>query len=147
MSLEQRRAAALAYATDQFTETVESLKKLVRIGGISAEPPPNEALERSAAEVSRWMERIGLERVEVLRIPDVHPYVYGEWLHAPGAPTLLLYAHHDVQPPGREGLWKSPPFVTTEREGRLFGRGAADDKAGVVVHTSAVGPLVPRSYA
>jgi len=138
MSLDKQRTAALAYASEHFPQTVESLKELVRIGGISAERAPSAELERSATAVSRWMERIGLERVEVLRLPNVHPYVYAEWLGAPGAPTALIYAHHDVQPTGRPDKWLSPPFEPAERQGRLYGRGVVDDKAGAAIHFAAI---------
>jgi acetylornithine deacetylase/succinyl-diaminopimelate desuccinylase-like protein len=89
--------------------------------------------------VAQALRDASVEHVEVLEIPGVHPYVYGDWLHRPGAPTVLLYGHHDVMPPGRAEKWRSPAFEPVERDGRLYGRGTADDKGGVMVHVAAVG--------
>ena len=130
---------ALAHLDASWNSHIEDLKDLVRIPGISADPPPNPALEKSAKAVADLMKKAGLENCEVIHFPGGHPYAYGEWLHAPGAPTLLLYGHHDVQPPGREEYWKTPAFEPVLREdGRLYGRGAVDDKAGVMVHIAAI---------
>jgi len=121
---------------------MENLRRLVRIPSVSFPGFDPAEVTRSAEEVAKILTEAGLENVQLLKTANAPPYVYGDWLHAPGKPTLLLYAHHDVQPPGREELWKSPPFEPTELEGpggsRLFGRGSADDKAGVIVHSSAI---------
>src|SRR4051812_49420218 len=101
-------AQALAYAGSHLKATLAALIELARIPGVSANRPPNPDLEKSAQHVAAWMTRVGLEHVEVLEVPDSHPYVYADWLHAPDRPTVLLYAHHDVQPPGRPAFWKSP---------------------------------------
>lgn len=128
----------IQFAEKNMTSFVEELKKLVRIPSVSFDGFPKEEVRRSAEAVAAHLKECGLENVEILEVPDTHPYVYADWLHAPGKPTLLLYAHHDVQPPGREELWKTPPFEPIEKNGRLWGRGAADDKSGIIVHSSAI---------
>jgi len=117
----------------------QTLVELSRIPSISASGFPPEAVRRSAQAVARTLRDVGVEHVEVLEIPGAHPYVYGDWLHRPGAPTVLLYGHHDVMPPGRPEKWRSPAFEPAERGGRLYGRGTADDKGGVMAHVAAVG--------
>ena len=78
------------------------------------------------------MERAGIENVAILP-SERHPAVYGEWLHAPGKPTILIYGHYDVMPPGPLHLWTTPPFAPDRRNGRLYGRGASDDKGNMLI--------------
>ncbi|HEX6738941.1 MAG TPA: M20/M25/M40 family metallo-hydrolase, partial [Vicinamibacteria bacterium] len=114
--------AALRAVEAQFDEFKAELMTLARIPGVSAAGFPPEEVRRSAEACADLLRRTGLRDVRVLEVPGVHPYVYGEWLGRPGAPTVLLYGHHDVVPPGRPERWLSPPFEPVERGGRLYGR-------------------------
>jgi acetylornithine deacetylase/succinyl-diaminopimelate desuccinylase-like protein len=138
MSLSENVTSATKYFDKNKSEFMDDLKSLVRIPSVSFDGFDKLEVVRSAEATADLMRKHGLENVKVLAFKDAHPYVFGEWLKAPGAPTLLLYAHHDVQPPGKLEVWKSKPFEPTEREGRLYGRGAADDKAGIMVHLAAI---------
>jgi acetylornithine deacetylase/succinyl-diaminopimelate desuccinylase-like protein len=114
------------------------LDDLVRIPSISADPAHAVDVRASADAVEALMGESGLESVRQIVVDGGHPYVVGEWTHVPDAPTVLLYAHHDVQPPGFVERWTGDPFEPREVDGRLYGRGTADDKAGVVAHLAVV---------
>lgn len=129
---------ALQHLSAHQTQIRQDLEDLIRIPSVSFPNFPLEPLEASAQKVAELMQKAGLENVQLLDVPGAPSSVYGDWLHAPGAPTVLLYAHHDVQPSMREELWQSPAFEPTEHSGRLFARGSADDKAGVLVHLSSI---------
>jgi len=129
----------------RFDESVETLKALVRIPSVSWDGFPPEEVHRSAEFVAERVRALGMfEDVRVVTEPFAdgpgygQPAVLARRNPAPGYPTVLLYAHHDVQPPGDSQSWESEPFEPLERDGRLYGRGAADDKAGVVVHLTAL---------
>jgi acetylornithine deacetylase/succinyl-diaminopimelate desuccinylase-like protein len=121
---------------DAMPQVRADLERLVSIPSVSATDWPKEPLVRSAEAVAEMLRAVGAD-VKILR-SNGHPAVVGYVPAPPGAPTVLLYAHHDVQPPGPETEWGSPAFTATMREGRLFGRGSSDDKAGVVAHIAAL---------
>ena len=114
------------------------LERLVRIPSVSADPAAAPYLRQSAGEVAELLTAAGLPEVDVLTAAGGQPAVVARRPAPPGAPTVLLYAHHDVQPPGVLEAWDTEPFEPTETGGRLFGRGAADDKAGIAVHLAAL---------
>ncbi len=131
--------ALVRAARARLDDTRNELIELARIPSISADPAHRDDVEASAQRTVDILQRHGLENVRVLRLDGAHPSVLGEWLHAgDDRPTLLLYAHHDVQPPGVRENWTSDPFEPTERNGRLYARGVCDDKAGVLAHAAAV---------
>jgi cysteinylglycine-S-conjugate dipeptidase len=114
------------------------LERLVRIPSVSADPAAAPHVDASAREVAALLRAAGVPEVEVVAAEGGQPAVLGHRPGPPGAPTVLLYAHHDVQPAGDRAAWDSDPFRPEERDGRLYGRGAADDKAGIAVHLAAL---------
>ena len=133
-------------APEQLSETIRQvlpsvradLERLVRIPSVSADPAAAPHLRDSAGQAAELLSQAGLPDVQILTAGGGQPAVLARRPAPPGAPTVLLYAHHDVQPPGDPAAWNSDLFVPTERDGRLFGRGAADDKAGLAVHLAAL---------
>jgi acetylornithine deacetylase/succinyl-diaminopimelate desuccinylase-like protein len=113
---------------------IETLKQFVRIPSIARQGYPHEQVLEAAHLTEEQLQAVGFQQVRQLDLPGGYPAIYGEIAGPPGTPTVLLYAHYDVQPPGREQEWTSLPFEPTERDGRLYGRGAADDKSGLVAH-------------
>ena len=148
MSPNKDVANVIAALDARFERTLEELVELARIPGVSADGfDPGEVM-RSAECAARLCRAAGLENVEVVQHPGAHPYVLGDWLHAgDDAPTALIYAHHDVQPPGRPARWLSPAFEPTRRDGRMYGRGVVDDKAGLLLHLAALRAWLETSGA
>ena len=116
---------------------VEELKQFLAIPSISALPAHAADMRRCSEWTADEMRRIGLENVRAFETAG-NPVVYGDWLHAPGKPTILYYGHYDVQPADPLDLWTSPPFEATVRDGEIYARGAADDKGQVFMHFKAV---------
>ncbi len=108
----------------------------MRIESVWADPARRSEVHRSAQATANLLSQAGFDDVQIVS-EDGAPAVIARHPAPPGTPTVLLYAHHDVQPEGDHTLWASPPFEPTERDGRLYGRGSADDKAGIATHLAA----------
>ncbi len=133
--------SALEHFNNHRSCYLDDLKNLIRIPSISFSGFDAAPVKQCAEAVALLLKKSGLMDVRLLETGIGHPSVFGQWSEAPGKPTILLYAHYDVQPTGRAELWITPPFEPMERNGRLYGRGSSDDKAGIVMLTAAV-----RSY-
>ncbi|HUQ87364.1 MAG TPA: dipeptidase [Vicinamibacterales bacterium] len=116
---------------------INEMKQYLAIPSISALPEHKGDVRKCAEWTRDEMSRIGLQKCRLEETPG-HPVVYGEWLGAPGKPTILFYGHYDVQPVDPVNLWTSPPFEATIRDGEIYARGSADDKGQVFMHFKAV---------
>ena len=129
-------SALRARVTELLPALRQDLEALARIPSVSLEAFDQAHVEASAEAVAVLLRAEGLD-VEIVR-EGGRPAVIGHIDGPVGAPTVMLYAHHDVQPPGAESDWDSPPFEPAERKGRVYARGIADDKAGIMAHVAAL---------
>jgi acetylornithine deacetylase/succinyl-diaminopimelate desuccinylase-like protein len=129
--------ALTRYLTENEDRFVADLMACLRIPSVSAQPAHREDVRRCAQFLADHLRAIGMTRADVLPTAG-HPAVYAEWLGAPGKRTALVYGHYDVQPPEPLELWDSPPFEPVLRDGKLFARGAVDDKGQVYMHLKAI---------
>ncbi|MPZ54369.1 MAG: M20/M25/M40 family metallo-hydrolase, partial [Acidimicrobiia bacterium] len=121
-----------------FPRLQSTLEELIAIPSVSLDGFPPEEVRRSAERVAELLADVGVENTRLLEIDGAHPAVYGEIPPPEGMPTVLLYAHHDVQPPGPAEEWETGPFTPVVKENRLLGRGASDDKAGIIMHLGSI---------
>src|SRR5271169_5686470 len=128
------------YIESKRDEHLSDLFEFLRIPSVSAQSEHKPDIERAAKWVADRLRGAGLDKVEIVAT-KMHPLVYGESLHAPGKPTVLFYGHYDVQPAEPLDLWTTPAFEPAVRDGKLFGRGTADDKGQVHIHLKALEAL------
>ena len=128
---------AVKAAGSRTREQAEELMELVRIRSVSAAPEHRADIDRAADRLAARLRRAGVPDVRVMPTKG-HPVVVGLWHHAPRAPTVIVYGHYDVQPPEPLELWETPPFEPQLRDGKVYGRGASDDKGGVLIALHAV---------
>jgi acetylornithine deacetylase/succinyl-diaminopimelate desuccinylase-like protein len=132
---------AVTFATQNHSRFLSELKDLLRIPSVSTLPEHKGDCRRAAEFLAKELKRIGMEKVRLIDT-EGHPLVYGDWLHAAGKPTALVYGHYDVQPADPLDEWISPPFEPTERNGNIYARGAVDDKGQVWAQVKALESLM-----
>jgi acetylornithine deacetylase/succinyl-diaminopimelate desuccinylase-like protein len=115
---------------------LEELKGLLRIPSVSADPKYKQDVFRTADEVKKYLDQAGADKTEICPTAG-YPIVYGEKIIDPTLPTVLVYGHYDVQPPDPMDLWHSPPFEPVVKDGKIYARGACDDKGQVFMHVKA----------
>ncbi|CAG7646469.1 dipeptidase [Paenibacillus allorhizosphaerae] len=126
-----------SYLEKERARHLDEVMAFVRIPSVSSSTEHKVHMKEAAEWLADSLRRAGLEHVEVMQT-NGHPVVYGDWLHAPGKPTALVYGHYDVQPAEPLSEWNTPPFEPVIRDGKLYGRGATDDKAQLYTHIKTV---------
>src|SRR3981081_3780667 len=134
-------SSSVEFARNNQQLFLSELKDLLRIPSVSTPEEHKSDVNRAADFVANELRRIGMENVETIPTKG-HPLIYADWLHAPGRPTVLCYAHYDVQPPDPLGEWITPPFEPTERNNNLYARGAVDDKGQLWMEIKAIEALM-----
>jgi acetylornithine deacetylase/succinyl-diaminopimelate desuccinylase-like protein len=132
---------AVSFAKENQQRFLGELKDLLRIPSVSTAPEHKDDVRRAAEFVANDLRRMGMENVEIIPTKG-HPLIYADWLHAAGKPTVLCYAHYDVQPAEPLNEWISPPFEPTERNDNIYARGAVDDKGQLWMELKAVEALM-----
>jgi acetylornithine deacetylase/succinyl-diaminopimelate desuccinylase-like protein len=125
-------SAALEFLRESEGRILDELRAFARIPSVSTDPAYAKHIPEAVAFVASQLSAASLEHVGVLP-GDGHPAIYADWLHAEGAPTILVYGHYDVQPPDPVAAWTSPPFEPTLRQDRLYGRGTSDNKGPMLI--------------
>ncbi|MGV3488634.1 MAG: dipeptidase [Tuberibacillus sp.] len=127
----------ISYIQDHRDDHLQQLTEFLKIESISSDSGHTEDVRKAAEWTAEALKKAGMENVQVMET-ERHPVVFGEWLHAEGAPTVLLYGHYDVQPVDPVHLWKTPPFEPNVRDGKIFARGASDDKGQVFMQIKVI---------
>jgi len=127
----------LSFIESNHSQYLSELKEFLVIPSVSSQIERKPDMHRATEWLKKHMTNIGLQNVQIIET-EGHPVIYADWLYAPGKPTILIYGHYDVQPEDPLDEWETPPFEATERDGKLYGRGTADDKGQLFIHLKAL---------